>query len=299
MYNRQIQTFVCAADYGSFSKAAEKLFLTPASVMNQINSLESRLGIRLLERTNQGIRLTPAGQSIYKDAKRIIGESEDAISRARQIAGVEQYVIRVGTSLLNPCKTLIDLWGEISGKNSGFQIKIVPFEDEHTTILSTVASLGKKFDFIVGACGSKEWTSRCNVYKLGNYKICCAVPRKHRLAKSKRLKISDLYEENLMMVKRGDSESIDRLRDMLEENHPQIHIVDTPFFYDADVFNTCEHTGSVLLTLEAWEEIHPSLVTLPVEWAYTAPYGLLYSKKPSGDVLAFLEAVKQTVSFSH
>ena len=299
MYNRQIQTFVYAAEHGSFSKAAEKLFITPASVMNQINSLESRLGIRLLERTNQGIHLTPAGQSIYKDAKRIIEQSEDAISRARQIAGVEQYVIRVGTSLLNPCKTLIDLWSEISGENSSFQIKIVPFEDDHTNILSTIASLGKKFDFMVGPCESKEWSSRCNLFILGDYKICCAVPCKHRLAKYKRLKITDLYGENLMMVRRGDAESNDHLRDMLEGNHPQIHIVDTPFFYDADVFNTCEHTGSVLLTLEAWEEIHPSLVTLPVEWDYTAPYGLLYSKKPSRDVLAFLEAVRQTVSFSN
>jgi DNA-binding transcriptional LysR family regulator len=296
LYNRQIQTFVYAAEYGSFSKAAEILIITPASVMNQINSLENRIGVKLLERTNQGIGLTPAGQSFYEDAKRIIEQSENAVNRARQIAGVEEvekYVIRVGTSLLNPCKTLIDLWGEISDNNTSFQIKIVPFEDDHNSILSTISSLGKRFDFLVGACDSKEWLKRCNIFPLGTYDICCAVPRKHRLAQKKILQASDLYGENLMMVKRGDTDGLDALRDMLEADHPQIHITDTPFFYDAEVFNTCEQTGSVLLTLNAWAEIHPSLVTIPVKWDYKAPYGLLYTKNPSKDVLAFLEAVEQ------
>lgn len=295
MYNRQIQTFVHASDSGSFSKAAEKLYITPASVMNQINSLESRVGVKLLERTNQGVELTPAGHSLYEDAKRIIEESESAIDRVRRIAGTNQYVIRVGTSLLNPCKTLIDLWSEVRGENSNFQIRIVPFEDDHTSILATLSSLGKKFDFIVGACGSKEWSARCNSFLLGEYKVCCAVPRGHRLAKRELLHVSDLHGESLMMVKRGDSEGLDRLRDMLEAEHPQVKIVDTPFFYDAEVFNACEHDGSVLLTLDAWEEVHPSLVTLPVEWDYAAPYGLLYSKKPTEDVVAFLDAVRSSI----
>lgn len=291
MYNRQLRTFVYAADFGSFSKAAEKLFITPASVMNQINALEGRIGIKLLERTNHGIELTPAGQSIYKDAKHIIAEAEAAVARAREIAEKEQYVIRVGTSLLNPCKTLIDLWANTNGENSNFQIKIVPFEDDHTNILSVISSLGKKFDFLVGACGSNEWLTRCNMYSLGEYQICCAVPRTHRLAGRSFLQISDLYGENLMMCKRGDADGLDSLRDLLEREHPQIHLIDTPFFYDAEVFNTCEYTGNVLLTLETWAEIHPSLITIPVEWDFTAPYGLLYAKKPSKDVLAFLDAI--------
>jgi DNA-binding transcriptional LysR family regulator len=198
--------------------------------------------------------------------------------------------------LLNPCKTLIDLWGEISDQNSIFQIKIISFEDDHTSILSTIASLGKKFDFFVGACGSKEWLNRCSFYPLGEYKVCCAVPRKHRLAKKDALRISDLYGENLMMVKRGDTDVLDKLREMLEAKHPHIHIIDTPFFYDAEVFNASELSGNVLLTLDAWTEIHPSLVTIPVEWNFTVPYGLLYTKNPSKDMLDFLEAVKHIQS---
>ncbi|MBP1737196.1 MAG: LysR family transcriptional regulator [Oscillospiraceae bacterium] len=288
MYNRQIKTFIQVADSGSFTSAAEKLFVTSASVMKQMNALESRIGVKLLERTNHGVVLTPSGRSIYKDAKKIISESEDAIERARQIAGKKQCVIRIGTSLLNPCKTLIDLWSQISSGNTEFQIRIIPFEDDSKHILSVISSLGKDIDFIVGACGSSQWHSRCSVYLLGQYGLCCAVPRKHKLAGKTHLSISDLYGETLMMGAHGDTPELDNLRDMIEREHPQISIMDTVHFYDAEVFNTCEHLNSILLTLDAWQDVHPSLITIPVDWDYTVPYGLLYSKMPSRNVTAFL-----------
>ena len=95
-----------------------------------------------------------------------------------------------------------------------------------------------------------------------------------------------------MMVKRGDSPLNDALRDDLEQNHPEIHIEDTSHFYDIEVFNRCEQQGNVLLNLECWKDVHPSLVTLPVEWEYSIPYGLLYSLSAGPEILKFVEAVQ-------
>lgn len=72
MYNPLLTAFVCAADCGSFTKAAEKLYLSPTAVMKQINALESHLQLQLISRTNQGIRLTAAGESIYADCLTIL-----------------------------------------------------------------------------------------------------------------------------------------------------------------------------------------------------------------------------------
>ena len=41
--------------------------------------------------------------------------------------------------------------------------------------------------------------------------------------------------------------------------------------------------------------MHPGLVTIPVDWDYRIPYGLLYAPDPPEDVLQFVEAVKKTV----
>lgn len=62
MYNSLLTAFVRVADSGSFNKAAEALYVSPPAVMKQINALETHLDMKLLERTNHGVRLTPAGQ---------------------------------------------------------------------------------------------------------------------------------------------------------------------------------------------------------------------------------------------
>ncbi|RKJ51763.1 hypothetical protein D7Y05_01485 [bacterium 1XD42-54] len=54
-------------------------------------------------------------------------------------------------------------------------------------------------------------------------------------------------------------------------------------------------TGALLLTLDAWADIHPFLITLPVRWDYKVPYGILYSKEPSEDVEGFLDVFKREV----
>ena len=119
-----------------------------------------------------------------------------------------------------------------------------------------------------------------------------AVPREHRLAKKTCIDIEDLYGETLMMVERGDSGVNDFLRNDLEKHHPKIHIEDTPHFYDLSVFNRCAETGNVLLTIECWQEVHPGLVSIPVNWDYSIPYGLLYSLDAPEDVLRFVKTVE-------
>ena len=70
MYNPVLDTFLAVAESGSFNKAAEKLYITPAAVMKQMNTLEARLGMKLIRRNKKGIVLTAAGESIQKDAKK-------------------------------------------------------------------------------------------------------------------------------------------------------------------------------------------------------------------------------------
>lgn len=294
MYNPLLDTFIAVADCGSFTKAAEVLFISPTAVMKQMNSYENHLDLKLIERTPSGIRLTKAGEIIYRDAEFIKDYSSKSVSAARAALHADDTVFCVGTSLLNPAKPFMDLWYRINGDFTEYKLHLVPFEDKHEGILSEIEKLGEKFDFLIGVCDSKEWLSRCRFLPLGRYKKMVAVSREHRLAQKSRLDIEELYGETLMMVKRGDSEINDSLRDDLEKNHPRIRIEDTPMFYDLSVFNRCAQTDKVLLTLECWQEVHPGLVSIPVNWDYSIPYGLLYSFDAPEDVLSFVEAARNT-----
>lgn len=295
MYNPMLDTFIAVADCGSFTRAAEHLFISPTAVMKQMNTLETHLNLKLIERTPSGVYLTPAGEVIYRDAKFMIDYSKKSIASANAATHTYDTTFCVGTSLLNPAKPFMDIWYRVNQRFPDYKLHLVSFEDNHEGVLSEIGKLGEKFDFLMGVCDSKAWLSLCEFLPLGRYKKMIAVSREHPLASKSRVDLEDLYGETLMMVSRGDSGVNDFIRNDLEKNHPQIHIEDTPPFYDLSVFNRCAETGNVLLTIECWQEVHPGLVFIPVNWEYSIPYGLLYSHNAPEDVLEFVRAVDQMV----
>ncbi len=298
MYIRELATLIAVADQGSFLKAAKVLYITPASVMNQINKLESIVGVKLIERTNQGAKLTAAGHSIYQDAKKMIEFSNTAIEKARQLSAAEQNVIRVGTSILRPCKRLIDLWAEIDDGSQPFQIRIVPFDDEPNSMNAVLSSLGSQIDCIVGPCDSIEWQTQHSILLLNHIPCRIALPRKHHLAKKKQLTWRDLEGEILMLIQRGDSPVLNQMRDDIVKNHPNVKIKDALNKYDTAIFNECDKMNCLMETLDIWADIHPSLVTLPMEWDYKMPYGIVYAKSPSQAVHDFIAVVQKNIPCS-
>jgi DNA-binding transcriptional LysR family regulator len=299
MTNDVLSAFIEVIDAGSFSKAAEKLYLSSTALMKQMNVLEARIGVQLLIRTNHGIRATDAGISFYHDAKFLMQYSENAVVRARQAANKHPYMIRIGNSMLNPCKVLIDIWNTISDTYPQFKMKIVPFDDNAASWPAVYRTLGKDCDVMVGAYERTNGSDSFHALKLGEYRFCVAVSREHPLARKERLSVPDLYRERLVIIQPGSSPLIDGIRGYVETEHPEIHIKDAPHQYTIEMFNRCEESGAVLLTLDGWKDVHPSLVTIPVDWEYTIPYGVLYPLKPSNSVLLFVRALQETAFSNH
>jgi len=298
MGNDLLNAFIQVIDAGSFSKAAEKLYLSSTALMKQMNGLEAQIGVQLLIRTHHGIRATDAGMSFYYDAKFLMQYSEKAMVRAQQAANKNPHMIRIGTSMLNPCNVLLDVWNTISDTSPQFKMKIVPFDDDAESWPTVYRTIGKDFDVMVGAYERANRSDSFHALKLGEYRFCVAVSREHPLARKEMLSVTDLYGERLVMIKPGNSPLIDEIRGYVGTEHPEIQMKDVPQQYDIDVFNRCEESGAVLLTLDGWKDVHPSLVTLPVDWEYTIPYGMLYPLKPSNSVQLFVRALEET-AFSH
>lgn len=293
MYSHQLETFIKVADAGSFNKAAEIAYITPTAVIKQINLLEDSVGVKLFERTHRGLFLTKAGKSLYQDAKYIIQYCQDSIVRARNAMQEDSMVIRIGSSPMTPAQLLMKLWSKINMICPEIKFQIVPFENTPENAKEILANLGRNIDVIGGIFDDTMLRLRgCEGLELSREPFCCAVSIHHRLATKDRLKIEDLYGENLMLMHRGWSHYVDQLRDDLWQNHNEIRIVDFEF-YDMNAFNRCENTNDVLLAIPGWANVHPLLKVIPVEWDYGIPYGLLHSKEPSETVRRFLEiAVK-------
>lgn len=99
-----------------------------------------------------------------------------------------------------------------------------------------------------------------------------------------------------MLIQHGDSPVLNRMRDDIVKNHPKITIKDAANKYDTSIFNECNQTNCLMETLDVWTDVHPSLVTLPMEWDYKIPYGIVYAKFPSQAVCDFIAVVQKSIS---
>lgn len=299
MYNAQLETFIRVADAGSFSKAAELLYISSNAVIKQINLLETQLDLRLFVRSHRGIALTPAGESLYRDAKYIIEYAKESITRAKNAIQNSDRIIRIGTSLTTPPQVLVEIWPQMQSHCPDLKFQLVSFENTPENAVEIMRNFGQNIDLVAGIYDDVLLRQRNSAgLELSKEPICCAVPIRHRLAEKEKLDISDLFGENLMMIHRNWNGYVDLLRDDLNAHYPQISIVDFPF-YNVEVFNQCEHSNHILMAVRIWENIHPLLKIIPVEWDYVVPFGLIFSPEPSENVKMFLKSVAHVYNLEY
>ena len=291
MYNPQLDAFIKVADSGSFSRAAEAMYISAPAIIQQINLLEASCGFKLFVRSNHGVKLTPAGRSLYEDAKTIIRLSQDALNKARRLAESSETTVRIGTSLLYKCRLLPDLWTRVSEKHPELKIEILPMT-EYQNRGEVFSALGVHFDLFEGIYGSAGWKGMCQFLELDRTPICCAVAKNHRLAGMKKLTMQDLNGEYIVMPIEGVSKEVDDFRNHIRNQYPMVQIVDSKR-YDVDTFTLCEVNGYILITQPVYTDIHNNLVSIPLETNYTLPYGLMYANEPTVATKKFVQYLKE------
>src|SRR3954468_11422115 len=94
---QQLRYFLAIADEGSFTRAAQRLFVAQPSLSQQMKSLEQELGGPLLERLPTGVRLTAAGNAFVTEARAAVTHAERAARNARSALGLEAGELEVAT----------------------------------------------------------------------------------------------------------------------------------------------------------------------------------------------------------
>jgi DNA-binding transcriptional LysR family regulator len=93
---RHLRYFITVAEERSFSRAAEKLHVSQPPLSRQIRDLEIELGVRLLERNSQGVRLTQFGKGILTNARTLIRDADLFKSQARILDKEIREETRIG-----------------------------------------------------------------------------------------------------------------------------------------------------------------------------------------------------------
>lgn len=291
MYNHHLDAFIKAADLGSFSKAANELYISPTSLIQQISLLESHLDVKLFNRTPRGVTLTEAGLSIYQDAKTIIRLSNNAVERAKMIEGKKVDTVRIGTSLLTKCRYLSDYCARMIEMDPGAKMELVSLKSPAVTNLAPLADLGVDYEMQEGLYLSELYKDKCEFLPFCHTPICAAIPDSHPLSAKDVVSFENLKNSTVVLIKEGMSQEFDALRLKLEK-YPEIHIVDIEF-YDISIFTSCELNNYILLSPEIWADIHPALKPHHLEQVFSVPYGLIYAKQLSASALKLLAVMQE------
>ncbi|WP_339416006.1 MULTISPECIES: LysR family transcriptional regulator [unclassified Pseudomonas] len=117
-----LQLFARIVELSSFSRAAAALDIPRATATHAIKELESRLGIRLLERTTRHVRPTVDGQAFYERCVFVLSELDDAESSLRHVASNPQGLLRVDMHGTHATKIVLPRIDEFRARYPGIEL---------------------------------------------------------------------------------------------------------------------------------------------------------------------------------
>jgi DNA-binding transcriptional LysR family regulator len=143
----ELRVFVQVAEAGSFVKAADQLAMSKAAVSRYVGELETRLGVRLMQRTTRRLSLTEEGQAFHARSKEVLAALEEAEAEASARGLEPTGLIRVNAPVTFGIQHLAPLWGEFRQLHPGvtFDItlsdRVVDLVDEGYDLAVRIASL--------------------------------------------------------------------------------------------------------------------------------------------------------------
>ena len=194
---RQLEIFVKVAELGSFSKAAEALFLTQPTVSEHIRSLEDELGVRLLDRLGRGAVVTKGGALLQGYAQRLLALSREARQAMESFQGRMSGDLLVGASTIPGEYILPGLIGRFKEKFPDIAITLLIGDSQ--TVTEWVAEGRAE----VGVVGARSGHRSVEFRELLPDDIVLIVSAAHPWHGRKQVTLDELRAEPLRLRERG------------------------------------------------------------------------------------------------
>lgn len=206
---RHLKIFLCVAESGGMTAAAQKLYVSQPTVSQAISELEKYYGVRLFERLSQKLYITEDGQKMLYYARHIIDTFSDMENVMREAGENPQLNIgcsvSVGTYLVN---RLLDM-AEERLKKCRVNVTVDNTSCIEKMILSNEADIG----IVEGVVTDPNLV----ITPVCEDKLMLVSGKSHKLAGRKNLKFSDLDGENFISREKGSTDR-NQLERLLDEN---------------------------------------------------------------------------------
>ncbi|NDH60787.1 MAG: LysR family transcriptional regulator [Alphaproteobacteria bacterium] len=164
----EMAAFVRVVEAKGFSAAATGLGLSPSAVSKLVTRLETRLGVRLLQRTTRALHLTAEGEAFYEAARRIVSAIETIEEQISVQRGTPHGLLRVTTSLAFSTHQLAPVIPEFMARHPLVEIELLP-----TDRVVDMVEEGVDIAIRIGRLADTSFMAR----KIGEDKrLICAAP---------------------------------------------------------------------------------------------------------------------------
>ena len=282
MPKTHIRTFLSVCDCGSFTKAAEQLYTTPSSVLQQIRSLEEELGVKLFFRSPKGVTLTRAGEYLkYKGG--LMVEMYEEIRRDLANLSEERKSICIGTSMMEKCRLLYDLWVLFSEEEKEYGIRMVNIDADHNIPFET--------ELIESVNSNVGWMREWEFLEICRIPFGFAFVNEHPLAKKQIIRLEDLRGETVTSINEGSCDAVMMILDLLRKNRINVTFQDD---FGVNMFWESAFRREVQLVPLCWNDILFNMTVVPFEREFLLPYGIFYRSQPHPATQKFLDFIRKT-----
>lgn len=122
---RTLRAFVEVVRQGGFSQAAKTVFATQSTVSKAVKQLEDEIGVPLLDRIGHRVKLTAAGEIVYRRAARWLTERSDLIGELDELRGLKRGTLRLGLPPVGSSILFAPLFAIFRRRYPGIEIRMV------------------------------------------------------------------------------------------------------------------------------------------------------------------------------
>lgn len=218
---RQLQSLMAVVEYKSFSKAAEKLFISQPTISTHIRMLEEELNSRLIIRTTKSIEVTMHGRELYECAHQIFSLKDNLVQRW---AEENKKIIRVGASTI-PADYILPEVLPVFRKHEP-DIKFYIHQNDSQNIISGLLN----GNFSLGMVGMKQQEKMISFVSFYQDEMVMITPKKERFFNINKdnFSLKDIiFNEPIILREQGSGskKSIETYFEKMNINEEELQII--------------------------------------------------------------------------
>jgi DNA-binding transcriptional LysR family regulator len=241
---RHLRYFVALADAGSFTQAAERIFVAQPTLSQQIRRLEEIVGTPLLQRRREGLQLTTAGTVLLDASRNVLSLVDHEVSLARRAAGLGRQRLRMVVPPGLPEGLAVDTASALRSAAAAADVDVVwmetPLDAEFSVIRQRRADAGLGWL----TTSPEALPAPLDVMSLGEFEPDVWIPRSHAAVRRGSISLDEMVSMDVIHgPRRAEAGTYDAWTRVMRTVDPRFEFTDPPFRHSLPMTLAFASTG--------------------------------------------------------